>query len=207
MRVLFASTKQLLIEAMAALLSEFSDADVGGTIDSLNELPTDLYLGPGDVIILTEPAFDCSTICALQKLASVWKDIAVVLVTCKDEHDSPVSLFQNSVKSILTKECQVGDLYMAITRASLGRPYLTQKIAQAVAADYLSSKREIKLSPRETEVLGFIARGRTTTEIATRLSLSAKTVSAYKSNIKTRLNLRSTSQMVQYAIEHDIFMR
>lgn len=207
MKIFFASTKKMLIEAISCILSDLAEVDIAGTINSLAEPPGNPVPSAGDVIVLTEPGFECSTICALQKLTSFCKGIAVVLVTSKDEHDSPTALFRYEVKSVLTKECGAKDLHTAVLRASAGKPYLTQKIAQAMAADYLNCKRNIVLSPRETEVLGFIARGKKTSEIAKRLCISVKTVSAYKSNIKNRLNIHSTSQMVQYAIEHDIFIQ
>jgi len=62
-----------------------------------------------------------------------------------------------------------------------------------------SSQRE--LPPREKEVLGLLADGRNTGEIAQLMGLSRKTVETYKHRMKLRLNLRSLSDLVKYAIK------
>jgi DNA-binding NarL/FixJ family response regulator len=204
MRVIFASPKLLLVEAVSSLLVDCGDFDIGETLESLPESPAAPYLQSADVIILSDPGYDCSTVCALQKLQVASKGVPVVLITCKDEAQSPAMLFQYSVKAILTKDCEVADLLTAIKMAASGKPYLTPRIAQALAADFYQQRKHIVLSPRETEILGFIAKGANNLEIAKKLSLSSKTISAHKSNIKNRLRLRSTSQIIQYAVENEL---
>lgn len=204
MRIYFASRKKMLVEAITALLAGYSEFIVCNVLDTLEEIEKLRDMGPGDVIILTEPAFDFSTVCVLQKLHFLRKGIPVVLVSCKEHIESASFLFQYSVKAILTKESHVTELHTALRMASMGKPYLTATIAQSLADDLYYKRPALKLSPREMEVIGFIAKGDTTSEIAKRLSLSAKTVSAHKSSIKIRLNLGSTSEMVQYAIEHNL---
>lgn len=204
MYIYIASTKKMLVEAITALLAEMRDCQICGTCDSLMNSQKKLQLEKSDVIVLTEPGFDCSTICALQKLQSLSRGIPVVLISCMREIKSTSVLFQHSVKAILTKECGKADLFTAIRMASMGKPYVTSTVAQALAADYYNRPKSIRLSPRQTEVIGYIAKGNSTSEIARKLSLSIKTVSAHKSGIKSRLNLRSTSQMVQYAIENNL---
>jgi len=202
MRIVFASEKKLLVEAISALLADCNGLDIQGRLESLQDVPEALKLT--DVIILTEPGFNCSTICALQKLQAASQEAPIILITCKNEIQSPAILFQHSVKSILTKDCGVGDLHNAIERAGSGKPYLTHKIAQALAADFYMQRKNITLSPRETEILGLIAKGSQNCDIAKTLSLSSKTISAHKSNIKNRLKLRSTSQIIQYAVENEL---
>lgn len=202
MRIVFASKKKLLVEAISALLADCSEVYIQEPIESLHNIQETIK--PTDVIILTEPGYDCSTVCALQKLHAASQDASIILITCKHEMQSPAILFQHSVKSILTKDCEVNDLHNAIKHAGLGRPYLTQKIAQALAADFYLQREKIILSPRETEILELIAKGSQNCDIAKTLSLSSKTISAHKSNIKNRLKLRSTSQIIQYAVENEL---
>ena len=60
------------------------------------------------------------------------------------------------------------------------------------------------LSPRETEVLGLIALGRTNAEIATQLMLSERTVHRHVSNILTKLDVRSRTSAAAYAVQHGL---
>jgi DNA-binding NarL/FixJ family response regulator len=65
-----------------------------------------------------------------------------------------------------------------------------------------SSPRDI--SPRELEVLKLLALGRSNKEVATALDLSVKTVDAHRSNIMRKLNFRTYSDLIQFAIRHQI---
>ncbi|MFM9329539.1 response regulator transcription factor [Paenibacillus mesotrionivorans] len=69
------------------------------------------------------------------------------------------------------------------------------------AADEL---QEEVLSPREQEVLLLIALGHTQQEIAEQLAVSIKTVDSYKTRIREKLNLTKRSDMVRYALKHNI---
>jgi two-component system invasion response regulator UvrY len=202
--IVIASTKRMLVEAVAGLLSERCNDFIFSILESLEDDSKFPQLNRGDIIILTEPGFRCSTVCALQKIQSLSRGTPVVLITCKGDVDRPSFLFQHSVTAILTRECQASDLYAALKMAACGRPYVIPTVAQALAKDFYDGRQKIKLSPRQIEVIGFIARGSRTSEIAERLSLTAKTISAHKCSIKTRLNVRSTSEIVQYAIEHNL---
>ena len=58
------------------------------------------------------------------------------------------------------------------------------------------------LSDREHEVLRLIGAGRTVGEIAAHLSLSPKTVSTYRTRILEKLGLRTSAELIRYALEH-----
>jgi DNA-binding NarL/FixJ family response regulator len=60
------------------------------------------------------------------------------------------------------------------------------------------------LTPRESEILGLLASGRTNTEIATQLSLSEKTVARHIANIYTKLNVHNRTQAANWAREHGV---
>ncbi|MDF2922387.1 MAG: nreC [Paenibacillaceae bacterium] len=60
------------------------------------------------------------------------------------------------------------------------------------------------LSPREKEVLMLIALGHTQQEIAEQLAVSIKTVDSYKTRIREKLNMTKRSDMVRYALKHNI---
>lgn len=61
-----------------------------------------------------------------------------------------------------------------------------------------------KLTPREHQIFRLIAEGRTTKEVGEHLSISVKTAETHRSNLMRKLNLRSVSQLVRYAIRHNI---
>ncbi len=60
------------------------------------------------------------------------------------------------------------------------------------------------LSDREFEVFEFIGKGLSTRKIASELNLSIKTIDTYKSHIKTKLNIKDSTELIQFAIEWSI---
>jgi DNA-binding NarL/FixJ family response regulator len=61
-----------------------------------------------------------------------------------------------------------------------------------------------KLTNREYEILCMLGSGKRLKDIATELSLSPKTISAHRSHILEKLNLKTTGELIRYAIEHRI---
>ena len=59
-----------------------------------------------------------------------------------------------------------------------------------------------QLSNREFEVFTLLVSGKSITEIADFLHLSAKTVSTHKTRILTKMSMSSLAEMVQYAVQH-----
>ena len=204
MRIFFASKKKLLVEAVSAIVKEqFPDCEIWGVLDVLrDEQPVVAFRG-ADIIILTEPGFDCSTLASLKKLNFIAPGVPIVLISCSEEIHSVEPLLKHSVTAILTKECQIRDLHSAIKLAEGGSPYITPPIAQSLAKELCSARQaETNLSPRQKEIFGFLIRGAATSKIAEDLSLSSKTVSTHISRIKTRLGLSNNSEIIRYAIEH-----
>ena len=209
MRIIFVSAKKLLVEAMAHLLVDLDcNWDIWGTLDIEEGLRKPPQFKPGDVIILTEPAFDFSTESALEKINTIGKGVPIVVVSCNENVQSPASFFQHSVMAILTKDCKVEEFCTAIKMASVRKPYLTPAIALTLAAElYFRKPLTLVLSPRQKEIIVQIMNGTTTTQIAKNMSLSVKTVSTHIRRIKVRLGLGSTSEIIRYGIEHDFAIR
>jgi DNA-binding NarL/FixJ family response regulator len=93
----------------------------------------------------------------------------------------------------------------AIRKVIRGGRYVSPDLAEQLAGSLDQGlplvPHEI-LSEREFEVLRMIAAGICTTAIATRLSLSVKTVSTYRTRILEKLNLRTSSELIRYAVDH-----
>jgi DNA-binding NarL/FixJ family response regulator len=95
----------------------------------------------------------------------------------------------------------------AIRSVLQGRLYLAEKVMAQLAAKMVgmgarASQMPIeRLTDRELEILSHIADGRTTGEIAKRLSLSPKTVGAHRENIKQKLGLSTAAELTVFALE------
>jgi DNA-binding NarL/FixJ family response regulator len=102
----------------------------------------------------------------------------------------------------LNKDSAGEQLVSALRKIAAGGVYITE----AAAATLLQAGKAAHdaLSDREFEVLRLLVDGLGPTEIAERLHLSVKTVSTHKTRILEKLNLKSTADLVRYALEHKL---
>ena len=95
----------------------------------------------------------------------------------------------------------------AIRSVSNGRRYLSDNMTQKMASALLGGSGEHPhegLSDREFQVLRLIGAGISAAEIARRLSLSVNTINTYRRRIMDKTALRSTSEIIRYAVENGL---
>ena len=105
----------------------------------------------------------------------------------------------------VSKDAAADELVTAIRAAMSGRRYMSQWLARRVESSETPREQMAPhelLSPRELEVLRFIATGLAVKEIADRLSLSASTVHTHRARILLKLHLRSDVELSRYATRH-----
>ena len=93
-----------------------------------------------------------------------------------------------------------GDLVSAVRTILAGGTSCQSITAVEAPSDVLAPPRHESLANREREVLRLLGLGRTLKEIAGALALNEKTISAYRSRILTKLGLRTTAELVRYAV-------
>ena len=105
----------------------------------------------------------------------------------------------------LSKNSAADSLVRAIESVLAGRPFFSAEIASKMVdseSDYASPT--LSLSNREFEVFRLLAEGRGVAEIADDLNLSPKTVSNHRSNLMDKLSLKSTAELVLYAVRQGV---
>ena len=71
----------------------------------------------------------------------------------------------------------------------------------------LTKGRPIKLTPRESEVLGLLAQGYVNPEIAEQLVLSVRTIETHRANIQRKTGIHNRAELISYALEHGLVER
>jgi DNA-binding NarL/FixJ family response regulator len=107
----------------------------------------------------------------------------------------------------LTKDSPPAELVKAINELMAGRRYLTGKADDLVADDAPlrgTERADEVLSDREYQVLRLIASGLTVSQIASRLSLSVKTISTYRKRVLDKMQMKTTAELMHYAIQHGL---
>lgn len=100
------------------------------------------------------------------------------------------------------------ELVSAVQRVLQGKRYITPTVAEKMASsldDKQQKELHHQLSDREFSVFKMLSSGKSITEIADALYLSATTVSTYRSRILSKMNFKNNAELTVYAMEHQLF--
>ena len=95
----------------------------------------------------------------------------------------------------------------AIREVMQGRSYITPLMTEGLVGSLLHGDDQApshELTPRQREVLQLLAEGRSMKEVASLLNLTPRTVAFHKYRMMEQLGVKSTAELVQYAVKHHI---
>lgn len=133
--------------------------------------------------------------------------LPVLVMSIHPEDPFGARVIKAGAAGYMTKESAPAELVAAIDRVLGGGRYVSARLAAALA-DALQWGEQAglpsELSHREFQVLCRLASGRTVKQVGAELALSVKTVSTYRTRLLQKLRLRSTADLVRYAVEHGL---
>ena len=143
----------------------------------------------------------------LRELKRVRPALPVLILSMYGEDVFAMRALKAGAHGYLTKESAAGELVQAVRTVMAGRRYVTTALAERLAAlvgGAMTPNPHEQLSDREMAVFRLLAGGHTVTQAADDLALSVKTVSTYRARLLRKLNLRTTADLVRYAVDHGI---
>jgi DNA-binding NarL/FixJ family response regulator len=132
----------------------------------------------------------------------------VLVLTMNDCGELASQALAAGASGVVLKSDAGRDLVRAVQSVEKGNPFLSPSVTRLIIG-HLAKTGAAGPSPRdvtarELEILRLLALGKTYKEVATALDLSVKTVDAHRSNIMRKLALRTNSDLIQFAIRHQI---
>ena len=111
----------------------------------------------------------------------------------------------------MLKNSASGELFTAIEQALAGKTYVTPLVTKGVPLGVFlrraTKPATEKLTVRQREVLQLLAEGRAMKEVADLLQVSARTVAFHKYTIMEHLGVKTSAELVQYALEHGMLKK
>ena len=123
------------------------------------------------------------------------------------EAEYAIRAFKAGASAYLTKDSAPDELLAALKKALQGGKYVTASLAEMLAGSLGSDTPTLlhqTLSDRELQVLCLIAKGKTLTEIADQLCLTVSTIGTYRTRLLDKLKLRTTADLIRYAVDHHL---
>jgi DNA-binding NarL/FixJ family response regulator len=184
----------LLRQGLRKIIEGVSDLEVVGEAGDGEELLSLLNTVTAQMVILDLSMPKMRGIEAIHELKMKYSNVKILVLTMHKEYVDQA--FSAGADGYLLKEDADRELFSAIENIRKGRQYLSPHLTGEVLAAFLSEP----LSNREKEVLKLIADGKSNKEIAELLSVSVRTTESHRASILDKLNLKSTADIVKYAI-------
>jgi len=132
-------------------------------------------------------------------------EILVYTMHCRDEIITGV--LKAGARGYVMKSDSEEHLLAALDALALRRPYFSGAVSEALLKQFLQTNRQINadvLTHRERQVVQLIAEGKINKQIASILDISVKTVETHRASAMQKLNLRTTADLVRYAVRNSL---
>ena len=191
--------KQILIEQYP-----FANIAEAGDVETLIE---EVMKQEWSIVICDMSMPGRSGLDALQQIKQIAPKLPVLIMSMYPEDQYALRVLKAGASGYLGKETVHDDLIAAIETVKLGKKFITPGVAEKLA-ESLQGQSDIilheVLSDREFDVFKLLASGKSISEIAIQLSLSATTVSTYRARIMDKMSMKNNAELTRYAIEHKL---
>jgi DNA-binding NarL/FixJ family response regulator len=144
----------------------------------------------------------------IEKIRQTYLQLPILILSMHNEPAIAKRMIQAGASGFITKGSSSTELLEAMRKVAANQRFISAEIAEAIFfAEALSPTGVIPhevLTAREDLVLRMLAQGNTINQIARKLNLSNKTVSAHKANLMEKMQLSNFAALIQYAITHDL---
>jgi two-component system response regulator NreC len=204
---------KLMLDGLSGLLSGISDIRVILSCDDRSVLTEKLKSMQIHVLILNMHDISVRNLNLIVQLNISNPKLKILIVSIIDSEEIVLKTIKAGAKGFLGKDSDRNSLLEAIYTLRNGHDYYSKSITHlllnryisSLKADELSQNTDIaNLSTRQIEILKLWGESYTNQEIADRFFISVRTVESHKNHIMQKLNLKSTVDMVKYAIKNNI---
>ncbi len=209
-RLLIADDHTIMREGLKRILEGATDIDVVGEAVNGFETLTQIRKGGFDQVLLDLSMPGRNGVDLIRQIRLEAPKLPILVLTMHDEEQYAVRTMHAGAQGYVTKESAGVELVNAIRQVASGRPYITMKVAEQLALNVMPANSDLphkRLTERESEIFNLLAQGKSISSIAVALHLSVKTVSTHKANILNKMGLNSISEIVQYALSHNLIER
>jgi two-component system response regulator NreC len=210
-KLLLAEDHTIVREGLQALLKQSEDIEVIGqaedgqaAVRKTDELKPDVVLMDISMPIL-------NGIEATRQIKKLYPHIKVLILSMHPNEEYIYAALNAGASGYILKQDAHPDLISAIQVVAGDKVFLSPSISTKVVKDYLHNIAALaapddleKLTSRERQILQLIAEGKSNKEISAMFFISVKTVETHKANLKEKLGVRTTADLVKYAVRKGI---
>jgi two-component system, NarL family, invasion response regulator UvrY len=207
MRILIADDHPIFRAGLKETLAKERDVDFVGEADNGQKALELARKKRWDIVVLDITMPGKGGLEVLQELRRERPKLPVLVLSAHPEDQLAFILLKAGAAGYLTKDKAPEVLLHAVRKILRGEKYVSESLAEKAVLNLVSETRiplYETLSNREYQVMRLIASGRTIKEIGKELFLSSRTVSTYRTRVLEKMNIKTNSDLIRYALEHKL---
>jgi DNA-binding NarL/FixJ family response regulator len=212
LRIVVADDHEIVRRGLVSLLRSHAGWDVCGEARDGREAVEKVKELKPNIVILDIGMPNLNGLEAARQMAHNNPQSKLLILTISDADEMVRAVLDAGARGFVLKSDAARDLVAAVEALQSNKTFFTARVAEVVLGGYLGRSRphpdgELTLpdlTPREREIVQLLAEGNSSKQVASRLSLSVKTVETHRTNIMRKLKLHSVSELVLYAIKNQM---
>jgi two-component system response regulator NreC len=212
-RILIAEDQAIVRECLRSLVSLNPEFEVVGEAgDGREAIRMTGTLRP-DLILMDLSMPKTDGLVAIKEVKKRFPKTRVLVLTVYKDEELIMATLDLGVDGYALKDSTYAELMVAMKSVLSGNSYICPGISEKVIKGYLDGRKPLKafspwmtLTSREREILKLIAEGHKCGKIAEYLYISPKTVETHRSNLMKKLGIRTTAELVAYALKKGLIV-
>ena len=205
-KLIIADDHELFRNGLAELLRKHDEIKIVKSVaDGLEFMELINTQFEADIVLLdiTMPNMDGFQV--LKELKNLNSTIKPIVISMHNDGNYIAKCAKMGAYGYLLKNTDEAELILAIRSVNKGKKYFSAEISEKMI-NFMSTQSisENVLSNKENEVLGLIAKGLTTKEIAEKLFVSSRTIETHRANILKKLEVKNTAELIKKAAKMNL---
>jgi DNA-binding NarL/FixJ family response regulator len=204
-RVLIVDDHPMTREGLVHVINHQPDLVVCGEAESAAQALDILASSRPNLLLIDITLPGKSGLELIKDVKAMQPELLMLVISMHDESLYADRVLRAGARGYITKHEGGEKLIEAIRRVLSGKIYVSESMSAHILEIFSGGQTGLdrssieKLSDREFEVFESLGEGLSSQQIAKRLHLSAKTVDAHRANIKTKLNIKTTAELISFA--------
>jgi DNA-binding NarL/FixJ family response regulator len=204
-RILIVDDHPMMRQGLAQLIDHESDLSAAGEASDAAQALKAMSESTPDLVILDISLPDKSGLELIKDIQVLYPQLPILVLSMHDESLYAERVLRAGGRGYVMKQEGGKKLMEAIRTVLSGRIYVSERMSANILELFSGHRPEHhspveQLTDREFEVFQLIGNGQGTRQIAERLHLSVKTVEVHRGNVKKKLQLKTGTDLVRYAV-------
>ena len=205
-KLIIADDHELFRKGLAELLRKHDGIKIVKSVaDGLEFMALVNTAFEADIVLLDIAMPNMDGFQVLKELKNSNSDIKPIVISMHNDGNYIAKCAKMGAYGYLLKNTDEDELILAIRTVGNGKKYFGAEISEKMI-NFMSTQSisENVLSNKETEVLGLIAKGLTTKEIAAKLFVSSRTIETHRANILKKLEVKNSAELIKKATKMNL---